>query len=1109
MRILSEDVNKIKEERSYGEELDLGVDFKSTEEISVPEKLVDQVIGQEHAVEVIKTAAKQKRHVLLIGEPGTGKSMLGQAMAELLPTEDLEDILVFPNPEDENMPKIKSVPACQGKQIVERYRQKAKEQENIKSYILLFVLFVVMLAVLMDRSAQTLLFGVFVLIVSLMALSNMRLRGQALVPKLLIDNCGRRKAPFVDATGAHAGALLGDVRHDPFQCFSGEESIVIEKDGERRVVTLKEFVDSVLKEPSGEGVDGEIRVIYKDFRNENVKILTKDGFVKLLYTNRREGKQKLRRIVNLEKEYWLAVTPEHKVYTVKGLKEMGELTKDDEIIRVPVIILDRFDVARTYNEEKKLKDYFRWKEYYKKTGNGYKRAAKELDIKESTLRWWSQGAKPKSLKMAEELEKLGLLPLKNEDERLEEIAKVMGILFSDGNIDRNLNTLSFVSSEREAIEEFVRVLGNIFGEFEYEIKKNRRAMGESILFRTWDRRVIRFFVALGAPVGNKTKVKLELPWWIKLKPSLFLAFIDGLYSGDGSVPRFAHYRDGIKFNGTLEIAQLTDELEKKLPFFEEIAWYLGFFGIEAKVRVDKANGKYKVRLVFSQSIDNVLNFLEFIQISFSPSKREKFLGEVEKYLNAVPDSSLAEKLKEFKERFERIKKEERRGFIESWEEVEVTYNVTTETGNLLANGLFVKNSGGLGTPAHERVEPGMIHRANKGVLFIDEVATLNIKMQQSLLTAMQEKKMPITGQSELSSGAMVRTEPVPCDFILVAAGNLDTVDKMHPALRSRIRGYGYEVYMRTTMPDTVENRRKLVRFVAQEVVKDGKIPHFTKDAVEEIVREAQKRAGRKGHLTLRLRDLGGIIRAAGDIAIREGAKYVTREHVFKALQLAKPLEKQLADWYIERKKEYQVIKTEGGEIGRVNGLAVISEQSGIVLPIEGVVAPAASKEEGKIIVTGKLGEIAKEAIQNVSAIIKRYKGEDISRYDIHVQFLQTYEGVEGDSASISVATAVISALEEIPVKQDVAMTGSLSVRGEVLPVGGVTPKIEAAIEAGIKQVIIPKANEQDVFLSADKAEKIEINPVETIDQVLQIALEDSEKKEELIRRVKGALPLHA
>ncbi|MHA2061407.1 MAG: ATP-binding protein, partial [Candidatus Sifarchaeia archaeon] len=138
-------------------------------------------------------------------------------------------------------------------------------------------------------------------------------------------------------------------------------------------------------------------------------------------------------------------------------------------------------------------------------------------------------------------------------------------------------------------------------------------------------------------------------------------------------------------------------------------------------------------------------------------------------------------------------------------------------------------SGGLGTPAHERVEAGLIHKAHKGVLFIDEIATLKLKTQHDLLTAMQEKRFQITGQSELSSGAMVRTEPVPCDFILIAAGNLDTVQKMHPALRSRIRGYGYEVYINETIPDTLENRRKYAQFVAQEVRKDGKIPHFTKD----------------------------------------------------------------------------------------------------------------------------------------------------------------------------------------------------------------------------------------------------------------------------------------
>lgn len=109
-------------------------------------------------------------------------------------------------------------------------------------------------------------------------------------------------------------------------------------------------------------------------------------------------------------------------------------------------------------------------------------------------------------------------------------------------------------------------------------------------------------------------------------------------------------------------------------------------------------------------------------------------------------------------------------------------------------------SGGLGTPAHERVEAGMIHKTHKGLLFIDEISTLKIQMQQAILTGMQEKAYPITGQSEMSSGAMVRTEKVPCNFVLVAAGNLETLRDMHPALRSRVRGYGYEVYMENSMP---------------------------------------------------------------------------------------------------------------------------------------------------------------------------------------------------------------------------------------------------------------------------------------------------------------------
>jgi len=403
-------------------------------------------------------------------------------------------------------------------------------------------------------------------------------------------------------------------------------------------------------------------------------------------------------------------------------------------------------------------------------------------------------------------------------------------------------------------------------------------------------------------------------------------------------------------------------------------------------------------------------------------------------------------------------------------------------------------SGGLGTPAHERVEPGMIHKANKGVLYVDEIGSMVMKTQQELLTAMQEKKYQITGQSETSSGAMVRSQEVPCDFVLVASGNLHVLEGMHPALRSRIRGYGYEVFMKDTMKDTPENRDKLVQFVAQEVKKDGRIPHFSSEAVAEIVHEAQRRAGKKDSLTLKLRDLGGLVRAAGDIAKGEKADAVTVKHVLSAKKLARTLEQQIADRYIVQKKRYRVFKSEGGEVGKVNGLAIIGDRSGIIMPIAAEAAPAQSKDEGKIIATGKLGEIAKEAVQNVSALIKKHTGTDISNYDIHIQFLQSYEGVEGDSASVSVATAVVSALENIPVDQSVALTGSLSIRGDVLPVGGVTGKIEAAAEAGIRKVLIPKSNLEDVLIEDHYREKIEIVPVETLSEVLEHSLLGKGKK---------------
>ncbi len=398
-------------------------------------------------------------------------------------------------------------------------------------------------------------------------------------------------------------------------------------------------------------------------------------------------------------------------------------------------------------------------------------------------------------------------------------------------------------------------------------------------------------------------------------------------------------------------------------------------------------------------------------------------------------------------------------------------------------------SGGLGTPAHERVVGGLIHKANNGVLFIDEIGTLHKISQQELLTALQEGKFSITGQSEISAGAMVRTEAVPCNFILIAAGNLQTIKHMHPALRSRIRGYGYEVYMNESMPDTPKNRQKITIFVAQEIFKDNKnikkIPHFTKEAVDAIIDDARKRANKKNHLTLRLRDLGGIIRAAGDIAKLDDSMFVTRKHVERAREVAKTLEHQIADRLIEDKKDYEVILTAGKKVGRVNCIAVIGSKdvfSGIILPIEAQAIP--SLGNSTIILTGRVGEADRESANNVIAVVENYLGIK-KKYNFYVQFLQTFKSSEIDSTSAGITVAIISTLKQKSVRQDTAVVGAVSIRGEILPVAGVSSKVHAALEAGITRVIVPKNNVNDILLDPENKNKVKIISVKKIEEVIK------------------------
>ncbi len=205
----------------------------------------------------------------------------------------------------------------------------------------------------------------------------------------------------------------------------------------------------------------------------------------------------------------------------------------------------------------------------------------------------------------------------------------------------------------------------------------------------------------------------------------------------------------------------------------------------------------------------------------------------------------------------------------------------------------------VGILPYARVVPGAVHEAHEGVLFIDELGTLG-HLQRYLLTAMQEKKFTITGRNASSTGATVRAEDVPCDFIFVSAVNINDLPSILPPLRSRITGSGYEVLFSTHMPRSEANKQKLFSFIAQEVRKDGHIPHADMEACEEIAHEAYRRAVAEGNTdsyTLRLRHLSGIIKTAGDIAVSEDAHVIEKKHVAEAVSKTKSVEEQLSSQY--------------------------------------------------------------------------------------------------------------------------------------------------------------------------------------------------------------------
>ena len=184
--------------------------YNDTSEIEVPKRMIDQVIGQDSAINLIKKVAQQKRHIMLIGAPGTGKSMIASALAEMLPTNKLTDILSYPNAEDSHTPIIKEVPAGDGKKIIDESKLEAARQMSAGKIIGFFLptLWLIISIVFWRLGwvpdvvfAAMLLLSGFLMVSTALSVQMMS-KEKALIPKTIIDNSNRKEVPFVDATGA-------------------------------------------------------------------------------------------------------------------------------------------------------------------------------------------------------------------------------------------------------------------------------------------------------------------------------------------------------------------------------------------------------------------------------------------------------------------------------------------------------------------------------------------------------------------------------------------------------------------------------------------------------------------------------------------------------------------------------------------------------------------------------------------------------------------------------------------------------------------------------------------------------------------------------------------
>lgn len=353
---------------------------------------------------------------------------------------------------------------------------------------------------------------------------------------------------------------------------------------------------------------------------------------------------------------------------------------------------------------------------------------------------------------------------------------------------------------------------------------------------------------------------------------------------------------------------------------------------------------------------------------------------------------------------------------------------------------------------------GLVSEAHGGILFIDEIGEMDPLLLNKLLKVLEDKRVYYESSYYDPDDENVPRyikkifeEGIPADFVLIGATTREPA-ALNPALRSRCAEIFFE-------PLTPKDIQEIVRKAADKLgVKiEKEVPRIISDYTIE---------GRKANNILS--DAYGLALYQQKFGRRKTPLKITKNHVYQVVQMA-------------RLSPYTLPRTgEEAEVGRVFGLGV-SGFVGSIIEIEAVALPAREKGKGKLRFNDTAGTMAKDSVFNAASVVRRMLGTELEDYDLHINIIGG-GNIDGPSAGVAICLALLSVVSGQPLRQDVAVTGELSLQGKIKPVGGIAEKIYGARQAGMKKVLVPKDNAPDV---PRELQGIEVVTVGLIEEALQ------------------------